>query len=275
MSPHIPEDRRNWFRFFPDGSLEFVVVTRVLALLLMLMLCIVKGTHRTSVFVALCGMLWIDYMLTLFWLIQLATDLGGPSDGPMPRIVGASTGRVRSLLITGLPATFAFAALAPWPAVILSPGPLRLAAARFAGPVLALAFIASLIPAARKARTLDLGPATWVYVMLMPLVHWLGVHRLLRHLDERLSRLSDRSSKSEDSGPTVLAAMADVLWIASILPWLMTLLVAALQGGDTAAAATHRLLPACGALTFGLFSTFDLAAMDRVQKRFLRLVRSP
>jgi hypothetical protein len=274
MSPDNLEQRRNWFRFFPDGTLEFVVVTRVLSVLLMVLLFVVQGTQQTAVFLALCGMLWIDYLLTLFWISRLASDLRSlPPDrsagAPVPPAAG-----IRTLLVTALPATLAFAIVAPWPQVILPASAMQPAAIRLLVPVLGLAFLLSLMPAYRRARSLSLGPAIWTAAMLVPLLHWLGIHRLLNGLHGRIVRLSGEQSSAEESGPQLSASAADVLWIITILPWLLIILLMVLKGTGTMSSMPYRIVPVCGAMLFGLFSAVDLAAMEKVQKRFVRLIRS-
>ncbi len=274
MNSNGLEHRRNWFRFFPDGTLEFVVVTRVLAVLLMVLLFVVRRTQQAPVFLGLCGMLWIDYLLTLFWIIQLATDLRSLSSDPSTGTPDSSASRVRTLLVMALPATLAFAVVAPWPQLILSPGPMQAAVTRLLIPALALAFLLSLTMAYRRARGLALGSAVWSFVILVPLLHWLGIHRLLGGLHDRMARFSGRQASAEDSGAGVSATAADVLWIITILPWLLLILLTVVQGAGAAGAMTHRVVPVCGAMLFGLFSAVDLAAMEKLQKRFVRLIRS-
>ena len=66
MTDNIGAQRRNWFRSFPEGSIEFVVITRVLALLLLAALAIVPGIQRPAVLVALALVLWVDYLLMMW-----------------------------------------------------------------------------------------------------------------------------------------------------------------------------------------------------------------
>src|SRR5437868_8574771 len=68
-------ERRRWFSFFPEGTLEFLVVTRVLALLLMGTLIIVPSTQRPAVLVALAAVVWADYALLTWWLVHVSADL--------------------------------------------------------------------------------------------------------------------------------------------------------------------------------------------------------
>jgi hypothetical protein len=122
---------------------------------------------------------------------------------------------------------------------------------------------------------LQIGRTFWTFAYLLPLLHWVGIHRLLAPLDTRLLNQLRRSAASDEAGPGALAAAADVLWIISVLPWLV---MAALTFISLEPAASGgmagRLACVCGTLLFGLYSVVDLAAMERVQRRFLRLIRS-
>ena len=253
MSQDSLQQRRSWFRFFPEGSLEFVVVTRILVMLLMLMLMIVTGTQAPFILMALLGMLWVDHMLTLSWTVQL---------------VG------RTLLIVALPITLAFAAIAPWPEILFPVGLARGAANNAIKPLLVVASVLSLLPAYRQARSLQLGPAVWTLAYLLPLLHWLGIHRLLAPLDRRLLSRFRAEPAPEDVGPGTVAAAADVLWIICVLPWLIMAILAFTRGPSAAGGMAGRLACVCGVLLFGLYSVVDLAAMEKVQRRFLRFLRS-
>lgn len=266
------EQRRNWFRFFPEGSLEFVVITRVLAVLLMLM--IVKGTQAPLILLALLAMLWLDHMLTLSWTVQLATDLAGFAEKPLSETNQEPVRFGPTLLIVALPITLAFAAIAPWPAILLPPGAPRDTANTVLKPLLGLASVAALLPAFRRARMLQLGPACWTFVYLLPLLHWVGIHRLLAPLDARLLNQLRPSQAAEEPGPGALAAAADVLGIITVLPWLLMAVLAFRLEPAASGGMAGRLGCVCGTLLFGLYSVVDLAAMERVQRRFLRLIRS-
>ncbi|MCL2330842.1 MAG: hypothetical protein FWC56_06030, partial [Phycisphaerae bacterium] len=68
-------ERRKWFRVFPEGTLEFTIVTRVLALVLLISLAVVGSAQRPLALAALAFILWVDYALLMWWMIQVATDL--------------------------------------------------------------------------------------------------------------------------------------------------------------------------------------------------------
>ncbi|MGQ9649564.1 MAG: hypothetical protein ACUVXJ_05610 [Phycisphaerae bacterium] len=274
MSQNNLEQRRNWFRFFPEGSLEFVVITRVLALLLMLMLTIVKGTQVPLILLALLAMVWLDHMLTLSWTVQLATDLASFAENLLPQTDQKPVRFGPTLLLVALPITLAFAAIAPWPAVLLPPGAPRDTANTVLKPLLGLASVVALLPAFLRARMLQLGPAHWTFAYLLPLLHWVGIHRLLDSFDTRLLNQLRPSQAAEEPGPAALAAGADVLWIMSVLPWLLMAVLASPLEPAASGGMAGRLGCVCGTLLFGLYSVVDLAAMERVHKRFLQLIRS-
>jgi len=274
MSQDNLQQRRSWFRFFPEGSLEFVVVTRVLVMLLMLMLMIVTGTQAPFILMALLGMLWLDHMLTLSWTVQLVTDLSTLAEDASPGSGQKPTGIGKTLLIVALPITLAFAAIAPWPEILFPVGTVRGTANSAAKPLLVVASLLSLLPAYRQAKSLQLGPAVWTLAYLLPLLHWLGIHRLLAPLDRRLLSRFRIEPAPEDVGPGTVAAAADVLWIICVLPWLIMAILAFTRGPSASAGMAGRLACVCGVLLFGLYSVVDLAAMEKVQRRFLRLLRS-
>jgi hypothetical protein len=274
MSQSSIEQRRNWFRFFPEGSLEFVVVTRVLSLLLMLGCLIVQGPLRPLATLALCTVLWIDYVLTQSWFVQLSTDLDTFSRDPSPTCEELSARRRRISLFMVLPATLLFAFVAPWPAAVLPAGSIRATAERIIAPACGLAAVLSLWPSLRTARNLQAGSSLWSCATLIPLLHWLGIHRLLNHMDRRIcDLLYPQGRPPSDSGPSLAAAAADTLWIITVLPWLLAIGLLIVRGGAAIEQTTFRLTMACGSLLYGLFSVIDLAAMENVHRRFIRLIR--
>jgi hypothetical protein len=274
MNQSSLEQRRGWFRFFPEGSLEFVVVTRVLTMLLILLSMVVTGNQRTIILIGLFGMLWIDHLLTLSWTVQLATDLKGLLATPPAGSAELTTARRRALLLMVLPMSFVLAAVAPWPELLLPAGAVRHTAARLVPIVMGIGFVVSMVPAFRQARALTLGPSLWTGLLLVPLLHWVGIHRLLSHLDRKISSGFRSQPPQENSGPATLAAAADLLWGINILPWLLLLVLALGQRGAASETLAYRVFSICGTLLFGLYSVVDLGAMERVQKRFVQLIRS-
>src|SRR4030095_16365697 len=67
--------RKSWFRYFPDGTIEFTVITRVLALMFLAGLAMVSIAQRPTTMTLLWAIIWVDYALVLSWAIQINVDL--------------------------------------------------------------------------------------------------------------------------------------------------------------------------------------------------------
>ena len=259
--------RRTWFRFFPEGSLEFVVITRVLLVMNLLALAALPGSQRVLALMGLAGLLWLDYTLTLWWLVQMGGDLRALDDAERPAS-DARRQRVRAAIRVILPATFLVILLAPWPTIIHLTGPV-LAAVRIG---LGILFLASLAVGCRTCRTLDLGGGRWTPLLLVPVLHWPALHRVLMRLHKTLAEHPARNANKTDAGPGLAVALADLTWIVSALPWLIiTGLVIA--KGQWPTGATGYLLPTCGTCVAAVFVVIDVAAMENIQRRFVVLFR--
>jgi hypothetical protein len=268
------EQRRNWFRFFPEGTIEFVVATRVLAVLLLLLLGVVKGTQRPPVLMALAGILWIDYVLTMYWVAQLATDLSGLLADAVVDDRTLARRRMRAGFFLALPATCFLLMVSPWPRFLLAPGPAQQSLARTAAIGFGLAFLVALLLAYRQLRKMPLGLSGWLLIALIPLLHWLALHRLLSVFHRQLCEKDRQLGQPEDEGgPGLAAAMADGLWFLSVLPWLIMIAVGLSRGGWPMNT-PYRFMPVCGSVLFALFSIVDMAAMENVQRHFVRLLRA-
>jgi hypothetical protein len=267
------EQRRTWFRSFPAGTIEFVVVTRVLVTMLLLLLAVVQGTQRPFVLLALSGLLWIDYLLTMYWLLQLAADLNGLFVEPPAGEGTLIRRRLQAAFLAAVPATFLLLALSPWPSCLLAPGVTQRTVIHLATPLFGLAFLASVVISYRQLRRMPLGLSGWMVPALVPFLHWPALHRLLSLMHRRLcEKAQDRDKPGKENNPALAAAAADVLWGLSVLPWLIMLAVG-LSHREWPNTAPSRYLPACGSILFGLFSIVDMAAMENVQRRFAKLIR--
>lgn len=273
MSEDSLAQRRNWFRFFPEGSIEFVIVTRVLALLLLLALAIVRGTQRPAVLLALVVVLWIDYLLTLWWAVQLATDLNALfGDTPPPADV-LRRRRIRAAVLAALPATAALLILAPWPHFVLSEAS-RTAVTRVTVPALCGLFVVSMFVAHGALRRIELGPPPWTLLLLIPVVHWLAVHRLLisfgAELRQRLQAPGRPATGAPGPGPAV--RLADVTWVVTMVSWGIALIFI-LRGGQWPRTLPGSVLPIGATVMAALFWVADVAAMENVQRQFVALIR--
>ncbi len=275
MSEDRLAQRRNWYRFFPGGSIEFVIVTRVLALLLLLALAVVPGTQRPTVLLALAGVLWIDYLLIIWWAIQVTTDLDALFADPPPSADVLRRRRIRAAILGALPATAALVILAPWPSFVLPSEPARAATIRMVLiPLLGVLFVALLVPAHRALRRIQLAPPRWTLPLLIPIVHWFAMHRLLIHLHARLRLRSQERGMptTDDPGPAPAVILADLTWVLSILPWGILLVVVLLRG-EWPSGVLYSAVPSCGTAVAALFAISDLAAMENVQRQFVALIR--
>ncbi len=261
--------RRQWFSFFPEGSLEFLVVTRVLALLLAGTLVIVPSTQRPAVLVALGAMVWLDYALIMWWLLEVAGDLRevfAPSARP------AGHERLRTGMIVLIPSVLAFLLLAPWAQFLIRRASTRGPLLMVLVPVLSAAYLASLPLAYRRLKRAGLPGGVWTVLLFVPVVHWLALHRLLKPLH---ARVRDRAIEqglpvSSETGAGAAAGAADVLVVVCAVFWVLwgVLLAAGRSGGG--------LLSLVQAASIGagcLLAVTQVAALEYLQRRFVALIR--
>src|SRR5262245_28107953 len=144
-------ERKNWTRYFPEGLIEFSVVMRVGALLLLGILMVVPSGLQALVAMTMLAVLWVDYVLTMCWALQIGADLNdlfdrstAPADAQRKHIVTA----MQALL----PATIAFLIIAPWPSVVIGSTSTRTQVMRILLPVLGVLFVASAFFAQRALQ---------------------------------------------------------------------------------------------------------------------------
>lgn len=273
--------RQRWFRLFPEGSIEFLVATRVLAMILLLALLIVGKVQiqLLASLVALTGVLWLDYVLVVWWAVQLVIDLEEiRSDRPATADVQRRR-RIRAGLLICLPSVVAAVLIAPWPAMLrlslagLLPGDSIIMALR---GVAVLLFIVLVILAQRTMQRIGLGSSVWTLLLMIPFVHWFALHRLIGGLYRRLAEC-EAAASAEDKGNAddaagFVVAIADVTWVLAILPWgILTVIM--LAGGGWPTEFPQALLPFCGVPLTAIFAVTDLAALESVQKRFVDTLR--
>lgn len=261
-------ERRTWFHYFPEGTLEFSVITRVLVVIALLSLAALKGSQRTYALVGLCGFLWVDYILAIWWVIQTHTDLSllaGKTADDEARITRS---RRHALVLGAAPATLLMIAIAPWPVVVHLNQHASIITVLFGA-----LFLLALAPAIRQLRSIGVEPAGWIPLVLIPVLQWFGVHRLLAKLHDRLDDLVSASGAPRDVPPTrgTIGALADVVYILAVLPWLI-LAGYALARGAWPASGVGQILPVCGTLLTAVFCVLDIAALEAVQRRFIAVV---
>lgn len=279
--------RRRWLSFFPEGTIEFLVITRVLAVLMLLSLMIATGVQRPAILVALMGILWLDYVIMMWWVVGLGFDLpqlaGVPLEAPGEASGVPARGGERSWTAVRacLPSIAAFLGLAPWMMMLryYRPGLNFSAWVNLVfGPGMVVVFILLAVPAWRSLRRLSVGSPVWAALLLVPGLHWLATHRVTRRLERRMYE-HVRSSAGEAQaarfeGGSLAVPIADATWLLTALPWLV---VAVLSVGYDAW--PHRLpamlLPFCGMLVGAVFAVANVAALEHTQKQFMALMRRP
>lgn len=266
MSDIILGARRRWLHFFPDGTLEFLLVTRVLTLLLLLSTAIITSVDRPAVLVAITGLLWVDYLLTLWWLVQIGTDpgVGWPGGGSAASGgVAAESAtalrrrRVRLAMVIALPSLMAALMLAPWPAMLhmVRPGLTPPGLEKWVQIIFGVLYLICLVPAYRGLARLGLGTALSRVLFLVPLVHWLALHRFIRRIEGQLTATAAPASHN------LVVTFADITWILGVAPWIVIAVTTYVRGVFPSA-----MTPFCGSLFATLFAIVNLAAVEHIQR---------
>lgn len=251
--------RQSWFRYFPEGNIEFLLVTRILAVFLLLALGVMRQTQRPMVLTALIGVLWVDYVLTVWWLVRMAMDLEVLFDRPDTPAEVSGRRSVRAGIVACLPSVAVLLLLTPWPGFLSNPA-IRVAAA--------VAFFVLLVLAQMTLQRIGLGPAVWTLLLLIPVLHWFAVHRLIGRLRCRLeSRRQAEGEPAAQEGPSLAIPIADATWVLTVAPWAVLVIMAFLGHSWPTA------LPPCATILAGLFCVADVAAVEGLQRQFAAAVR--
>jgi hypothetical protein len=263
---NVALERRQWFDHFPEGSIEFTVVTRVLALLLLASLIVFPAAQRPTVLTALAGVVWLDYVIVIWWVVQMACDMNDLFAGaPIPAHVARRRRMLEGLKIV-LPSLALLALIAPWPMLLIPRAAARAATMQVLVPVLLLLFCGLAIVSVRAIRRLGLAKGFWSVLLLVPLVHWLAVHRVLHTLASRLAKPAvehgQTISQPRTAGSGVLLILAIVCWAS----WI------ALLWTDQSGAAL-RAAQGLSVLLGALFAVTDVATMEGLQRQFVTVLR--
>jgi hypothetical protein len=264
--------RRNWFRYFPEGSIEFNAILRVLAVLLLIALLIVGGTQRPAVLVSLAAILWADAALLIWWLVQMSTDLDDLPAGSGQSPEAGARRRTAAFLIAVLPSIAAALLLAPWPDLFFVRHDTRVLVQAIGLPAIGLAYIIAVVAAQRTLQRIRLGPARWTLLLHVPIVHWFAMHRLAGSLQRRIhDRASEGDAPSGGETASGGTTLADLLLVATVICWALVVLL------GTHSTSLTRVLYAVanlGGIFFGtLFAIANVAMMERVQRTFVSLLR--
>lgn len=272
MSGEFLAERRKWFRVFPEGTLEFLIITRVLILLMLLALTIAGGSQRPFILTLLVGILWVDHALLVCWGMQVAGDLQIISTGDSSRDENAMRRRGALGALVLLPSVAAAVALVPWATLFKVLG-YKASLAQAATAIAIVMFVATFVPAYRILRRLNIGSPLWTALLLVPVVHWFALHRIAAGLDARVQdELLARAvpaDKLRSPGPALL--LADITWVLTVLPWAIMLAVVLARGWPSNTLFTAGSV--CGTVLAAAFAIANLAAMEAVQRQIVSLIR--
>lgn len=265
--PTLPQ-RRLWFRYFPEGSIEFTIVTRLLIFLGLLASAAV-GTERIRYYfmVATCGALWLDYMLTLWWLIQVQADLRDFAPGQGKSETTAPP-RTTALFFCAIPSIIFFLIVAPWPTVLIGSFQTRELIQRVGLPILAVALIVAVFAAQKVLSRYEIKPGLWRTLFLVPIIHWFALHRLIPALHNQIADQSGpESDEIRKDAPDTALIIADITVVPAIALWLVPLALM-ISRGVWPSHPLVNILPVCGTLLLTVSLITELAAMEHTQSRF-------
>ncbi|MHC4795589.1 MAG: hypothetical protein ACYTF1_03005 [Planctomycetota bacterium] len=274
MSGNSLSQRREWFRYFPEGSIEFMLVTRVLTLFLLVALSFVRETQRPIVLMALLIILWIDYLLILWWAVQMATDMDYLFRDSPPTNEELRRKRIWAGVMGGLPSIAALLILSPWTEVLDRIGVVEESRPWIMVPALLILFFVCVYFGQRALQKIGLGPAIWTFILFIPVLHWFAAHRLLQTFQTRLDRrMQERGQlEMEESGIKPLVLASDITWFLTVVPWGI-ILVLSLLSNFWPVGFPYVVLPICGIIMATVFALTETAAMENLQQRFVSLLR--
>jgi hypothetical protein len=225
--------------------------------------------QRPVILTGLVGVLWLDYVLMMWWAVQVALDLA-VIEGQ-----GTTSASLNKRWLIGvmvcLPSVAAAVGLAPWPRLAFLQT--RVAGEWTLQQTIALVlFILLAIAAHRALQRIRLGRSLWTALALVPGIHWFALQRIVADLDQRIYR-QHQACRPDEAGhfSSAARALADVTWVLCAVPWVVVIAVAAAKGWPDSL--PMRGVPFCGLVAGVLFGVANLAALERVQRHFLRLLQ--
>lgn len=259
--------RRRWFRCFPEGTLEFTVVTRVLALLLGTLLLVVPTADQPIVLTALVAMLWLDYALVMWWAVQVHADLECLLAPSATAPVDSSRYRIGVTIAALLPSVAMATVAAPKMRATLPP---------LVIPALLVLSVILLAPATAALRRMCVGPKGIRLLLLVPGAHCFAIHHRIRTLLADLNKRSPETTPQAGAAPTVAGVMLILMAIclaATLALWRKE--SGAEFAGQTATwlSMLRRGAEFASILTAAMFAIADLAAMESLQRGFIMLLR--
>lgn len=263
--------RRAWFRYFPEGTLEFLLVTRVLALLLLAGLTVVRGSQRPGVLLVLGAVILVDYLLILWWGIQLVIDLRDLASPEAIESRQARKQRLRTFLVAMLPAVFVLFLLTPVLEFLIADPVFRNRLAGILNPAMAVVYLILLVFACRRLLAIQLGNLIWVILLLVPGLHLIAMQRLVIQWQHRISRQLQSARVKTEPPARIALHVSDIAGVATLaaVGLLVIMNVSDASGWDRFFAPAHLGTTAVAAL----FAIAQVALMENVQRRYLAALR--
>lgn len=252
--------RREWYEVFPHGTIEFIMVTHALTLLLLVVLPVVRSTQRPMVLLALAGMLLADYLLTLWWVVQMEADAALLAEpGAAGGIGPERRRRIGRWMVMAIPGTLALAAMG---------------AGQVSTPQMAVGLaVASLVTLVIIRLRFAPGIATsgWAgWLVLIPLLHFPAVHRFAFEIEERIrAARAPGAGAAEEPGSPVVRVLAGVLWVLTAAAWI-GVAVRWRMGLTWPEVLPSLLLPIGGVLFAMPLAVADIAVLEHAQRLLLR-----
>lgn len=275
MTENTLTQRRQWYQCFPEGTIEFNLVTRVVALGIMGALAVLPESQHVLIKNGLIGILWFDALLIIWWAVQIGTDLETSMD---PARISPHEAHRRSLVfafLAMLPTLPALLLLAPWAQLVIRNEASRASWMGILVPVLSLCFVVSLLLATWILKRLRIAAAGWTLLWLVPVFHLLALHRVIKTFQSRIqNRRTDMGLQPDErhamSGSLIAA---DIVWLLSVIPWGVLVVR---SWGDSAfvIGLPGKMLIVVGTVMFAVFSAVQLSLMERLQRQFLGLINS-
>jgi hypothetical protein len=272
MSEDALNHRRQWFECFPAGTIEFNLITRVLAVGTLGALAVMPESQHLLILNGLAGILWADFILLIWWTVQLGNDLITAIESPTEF---RSWAHRRSLICAFwciLPTLPALLLLAPWAAFIIQNEALRAKTSAILIPVLAIGFVASLPFAVRAMRRLQLANTLWSFLWFIPILNLFVLHRIIKSTQNRIQHHRLEAGLRPDEhvmGASLIAG--DVVWLLTLIPCAVVLLKR-LQSSEFVNDPAGKALIVLATVLFAVFSIIQLALMERLQRQFLSVI---
>ncbi|MBN1489565.1 MAG: hypothetical protein JXA69_06570 [Phycisphaerae bacterium] len=259
-------ERRRWFASFPEGSLEFVAVFRILWILALFVAPVTEGFVRRFAGAGIIGLLLADCGLAIWWLTHTALDRMSLLE---PGKAFSSKQIQRRCLAASVAAVTAHGVLLVFilslvgvvnPLTQAVPtGPLRWAIV----PVYVVLVIATVI----TGRWAALGCPIRTVLLTVPFMHWWAIRHSAFDIGKAFAAaLAERTGKPPITFDTT-RAVANAMWVLFML-----MVGAMLYATSRGTIAEWKAM--CGGMVAAVAAVADVAAMESVQQVYLRYLRT-